>query len=93
LDAEWVTPEQREAAKLFEKYLLAPEQQALAVDKGLRPADPTIPLHAPIAVENGTDPGVTPATLPGLRSPLSDVAEAIKEVFHLTERKDIPFEP
>ena len=39
LDAAWVTKEQHEAARLYEDYLLAPEQQALAVDKGLRPAD------------------------------------------------------
>ncbi len=93
LDGEWVTEEQREAAQLFEDYLLAPEQQALAVDKGLRPADQTIPLHNPIALDNGTDPSVTPATVPSLLSPLSDVADAIKEVFHLAERRDIPTEP
>jgi Ca-activated chloride channel family protein len=93
LDAEWVTQEQYEAARLYEDYLLAPEQQALAVEKGLRPADQTISLHPPIALENGTDPRVTPATVPGLLSPLSAVADAIKEVFHMAERKDIPTEP
>jgi WD40 repeat protein len=93
LDAEWVTKEQHEAARLYEDYLLAPEQQALAVDKGLRPANQTISLHTPIALDNGTDPSVTPATVPSLLSPLSAVADAIKEVFHLTERKDIPTEP
>ena len=93
LDAEWVTPEQREAARLYEDYLLAPEQQAMAVDKGLRPADQTIPLHAPIALENGTDPSVTRATVPNLLSPFSEVAVAIKEVFHLAEREDIPTGP
>jgi Ca-activated chloride channel family protein len=93
LDAEWVTKEQHEAARLYQDYLLAPEQQALAVDKGLRPANQTISLHAPIAMDNGTDPSVTPATVPSLPSPLSPVADAIKEVFHWVERKDIPIEP
>jgi len=93
LDAEWVAEEQHEAAQLYEDYLLAPEQQSLAVDKGLRPANQTIPLHAPIALENGTDPRVTPATVPSLLSPFSAAADAIKEVFHLAERKDIPAEP
>ena len=93
LDTAWVTKEQHEAARLYEDYLLAPEQQALAVDKGLRPADQSIPLHTPIALENGTDPGVTPATLPRLLSPVSAVADAIKDIFHLAERRDIPTEP
>jgi Ca-activated chloride channel family protein len=93
LDAEWVTKEQNEAAHLYEDYLLAPEQQALAVEKGLRPPDQSIPLHAPIALEYGTDPSVTPATVPSLLSPNSAVADAIYEVFHLAERKDIPTNP
>ena len=93
LDAEWVTEEQHEAARLYEDYLLAPEQQSLAVDKGLRPANQTISLHAPIALDHGTDPRVTPATAPSLPSPISAVAAAIKEVFHLAERKDTPTKP
>ena len=93
LDAEWVTDEQREAARLYGDYLLALEQQALAVDKGLRPANQTISLHAPIALENGTDPRVTPETVPSLPSPSSDVADAIQEIFYMIERKDIPTEP
>ena len=93
LDADWVTKEQHEAARLYEDYLLAPEQQALAVDKGLRPANQTISLHAPIALDIGTDPSVTPTTIPNLLSPLSSVADAVIEVFHMTERKDIPTEP
>ena len=88
-----MTQEQREAARLYEDYLLAPEQQALAVDKGLRPAKLTIPLHAPIALDQGTDPRVTPATVPNLLSPPSDVADAIKEVFHLVERTEILTDP
>ncbi len=93
IDADWVTKEQHEGAQLFEDYLLAREQQALAVDKGLRPPDSTIPLHPPIALENGTDPRVTPATVPSLPSPSTILQDAIKEVFDLTKRKDIPTEP
>jgi Ca-activated chloride channel family protein len=93
LDADWVTAEQHEAAQLYEDYLLAPEQQVMAVDKGLRPADQTIPLHEPISTGNGTDPNITPAIVPSLNSPSTSVAEAIIEVFHQTERKDIPTVP
>lgn len=87
VNEDWVTPEQKEAAKLYEDYLLAPEQQALAVDNGLRPVDPSIPLHAPLSLDGGTDPRVTPAQVPALASPSADVASAVKDVFHQTKKK------
>jgi Ca-activated chloride channel family protein len=86
LDADWVSDQQREAAAVFLDYLLDPAQQALAVDNYLRPVDASIPLHAPLALENGTDPRVTTATVPGLEIPSSDVANAVKDVFHQTKK-------
>ncbi len=44
LNAEWVTPEEREAAALFRDFLLAPDTQALALQYGFRPADPSVPI-------------------------------------------------
>ncbi len=87
LDADWVTDEQREAAELYRDYLLAPEQQALAVEKYLRPVDASIALHAPIALESGSDPRVTLDTVPPLASPSGEAAEAVKDVFHQTKKK------
>ncbi len=87
VDADWVTDEQREAAQLYEDYLLKPEQQALAVDNGLRPVDTSIALHAPIALEGGTDPRVTQDTVPALASPSADAAGAVQDVFHQTKKK------
>ncbi len=87
VDADWVTDEQREAAQLYEDYLLKPEQQALAVDNGLRPVDTSIALHAPMALEGGTDPRVTRDTVPALASPSADAAGAVKDVFHQTKKK------
>jgi Ca-activated chloride channel family protein len=86
LDAEWVTDEQKEAAAVFRDYLLDPAQQAMAVDNYLRPVDESVPLHAPLALENGTDPRVTTATVPGLGLPSSQVANAVKDVFHQTKK-------
>ncbi len=86
LDADWVTAEQREAAEIYTRYLLEPEQQALAVTKGLRPANPIVPLHAPISLQNGTDPRVTPETAPALVSPSPEVAQAIQAVFDLVTK-------
>ncbi len=44
LDAEWVTPEEAEAAQLFLDYLTDREMQELALQYGFRPVDVTIPL-------------------------------------------------
>jgi Ca-activated chloride channel family protein len=87
VDADWVTDEQKAAARLYETYLLAPEQQAMAVEGGLRPIDPSIALHAPISLDSGTDPRVTPDTVPALASPSGAVAGAVKDVFHQTKKK------
>lgn len=87
LDGDWVTNEQQEAARLYRDFLLAAEQQARVVDFGLRPVSPDIPLHAPIALENGTDPSVTPDTVPALPSPSTEVVQAISDVFHDVKKK------
>jgi Ca-activated chloride channel family protein len=87
LDAEWVSPAQREAALLFRAYLLSSDSQKLAIDSYLRPVDETIPLHAPLALESGTDPRVTRSVVPALQSPSADVAAAVKDVFHQTKKK------
>jgi len=87
LDADWVSQAQAEAAEVFREYLLAPAQQALAVDNYLHPRDPGIPLHAPLSLENGTDPRVTVAAVPAYESPSAEVAEAVKDVFFQTKKK------
>ena len=57
LEAPWVTAEQREAAQIFEKFLLDRPQQELAVKLGFRPspAAPDIPLTAPLDAQHGVD--------------------------------------
>ena len=87
LDTDWVTPEQAEAADIFLDYLLDPGQQALAIDNYLRPVDQTIPLHSPLALDDGTDPRVTTALVPALESPSAEAANAVKDVFFQTKKK------
>jgi Ca-activated chloride channel family protein len=87
LDADWVSDEQAEAADVFRDYLLESEQQALAIDNYLRPRTPSIPLHAPLSLEDGTDPRVTTDMVPALESPPADAAEAVKDVFYQTKKK------
>lgn len=81
LDADWVSAEQREAAAIFAAYLLEPEQQLIALEKGLRPANLSIELGAPISTDNGANPAATILTVPALESPPADAAEAIRELF------------
>lgn len=87
LDAEWVTDEQKEAAELYRQYLLAPEQQVLAIEHNLRPVDQSIPLGDPFTLANGTDPSVTPDTVHALASPSGAVSAAVKDVFHQVKKK------
>jgi Ca-activated chloride channel family protein len=86
-NAEWVTAEQAEGAGLFLDYLLAAAQQELAIDNFLRPLDTSIALHAPLDLENGTDPSVSPETIRPLPSPDADVSAAVIDLFLITKRK------
>jgi Ca-activated chloride channel family protein len=67
--------------------MLAPEQQAMAIDYYLRPVDEGVALHAPLDLASGTDPRVKRSTVPNLESPSADVAAAVKDVFHQTKKK------
>lgn len=56
LDAPQVGPEEREAAASLLSFLKARPAQEAALAAGFRPADPTIPIGAPIVSANGVDP-------------------------------------
>jgi len=87
LDADWVSEQQKEGARIFRDYLLSTDIQGLANDYYLRPIDESLPLRPPLALENGTDPRVNRSTVPSLESPSSQVAEAVKDVFLITKKK------
>ncbi len=55
VNAPWVTADQKEAAGVFEKYLLDKPQQLKAIELGFRPADPSVPLTAPLDADHGVD--------------------------------------
>lgn len=55
-NADWVTPEQREAAKVFTEYVLTEDIQRKVLEAGFRPANPNVPLAYPIVTELGVDP-------------------------------------
>lgn len=86
-NADWVEAEEAEAAAIFRDYLLAREQQEKAIDNYLRPLDTSIALHAPLTLENGTDPRVTPQTIASLPSPNAEISNAVIDLFNITKRK------
>ena len=84
--AEWVSREQAQAAAVFREYLLSTEQQALAIDWGLRPAK-SVPLHAPIDPSHGAVPSITMDQVPHLAYPNDEVVGHILDVWHQAKKK------
>ncbi len=62
LDAQWVTPQHREAAERFQEYVQRPENQERVLEYGFRPGNPEVAVDDPVVAANGVDPG-QPATL------------------------------
>ncbi|MCP5094697.1 MAG: VWA domain-containing protein [Chloroflexi bacterium] len=86
-NAEWVTDEHAEAAAIFRDYLLASEQQKMAIENYLRPLDSSIALQPPLSLEFGTDPRVNPETVAALPSPDENISAAVIDLFTIAKRK------
>ncbi len=56
LDSPWVTEKQKAAARVFEKYLQEPANQARVLTYGFRPGNAAVAVGAPIEKANGVDP-------------------------------------
>ena len=76
LDAPWVTAEQAEGARAFQRFLAERITPEVAAAAGFRPADRETPPVAPVNEENGADPG-EPERVLGLPEPR--VLAAIKD--------------
>lgn len=85
--AEWVTAEQREAAEIFGRFLLDPAQQAAAISVGLRPADQSVPLIAPLDAAHGASPNVSAKNSPNLEYPTDETVTHILDVFHQVKKQ------
>jgi len=83
LNAPWVTEEQKQAASIFEAFLLEKPQQLNALEFGFRPAEPSIPLSAPIDTQHGADPA-QPQTI--LEIPNAPVIEGIQNLWRQTKK-------
>lgn len=83
LDADWVGPEEREAAQALLAFLKARPAQERALALGFRPADPAVPIGAPVDAAHGADPK-QPQTL--LEVPGSEVLEKLLAVWRETKK-------
>ena len=86
-NAEWVDESEAEGAQIFFDYLTGAEQQELAIANYLRPLDESIQLSDPMSLDFGTDPSVSPSTVPPLPSPNAEISEAVIDLFQSTKRK------
>jgi Ca-activated chloride channel family protein len=83
LNTAWVTAEQKDAAQLFEAFLLDKPQQLKALEYGFRPADPSIPLTSPLDAEHGVDVS-QPQTI--LEVPSASVIEGVQSLWRETKK-------
>ena len=86
LNAPWVTAEQKEAAQLFQDFLLDKSQQLQAMEYGFRPADPSISLSSPLDTQHGVDPQ-QPQTV--LEVPSAEVITAVQELWRKEAKKPV----
>jgi len=68
LDAPWVSAQEREGARMFQRFLAKEVTPSRAAASGFRPADPDQPPAAPITPSNGVDPS-QPERVLGLPEP------------------------
>lgn len=83
LNAPWVTEEQKEAALVFEDFLLDAPQQIEALRLGFRPADPSLPLTAPLDQQHGVN-SQQPQTI--LQVPTAEVINEIQTLWKATKK-------
>jgi Ca-activated chloride channel family protein len=86
LNAPWVSEAQREAAEIFEDFLLAEAQQRRSIEYGFRPADPGIALTSPLDTRHGVDP-TQPQTI--LEVPPGEVVVGIQELWRSEAKKPV----
>jgi Ca-activated chloride channel family protein len=79
----WVTPEKKEAAKIYIDYLLARPQQEKAIPYGFRPGAVDVPLTSPIDAAHGVDPKEPLTTL---EVPQVEVMHAILNLWHANKK-------
>lgn len=81
---DWVTAEQRAAAKTFTDFIRSKPIQEKVMENGFRPAVPDVPLAYPIVPELGVDPN-QPATV--LEVPDPEVIAAVQASWQYVKKQ------
>jgi Ca-activated chloride channel family protein len=84
VNADWVTPEQRDAARVFVDYILTPDVQLAIMEQGFRPANPDVELGFPFVEENGVSPAGPPTILD---VPAPDVIAAVQQSWSYVKKQ------
>ena len=84
VNADWTTPEQRAAAKIFTEYIRSKDVQQKILESGFRPVNPDVPLGYPIVPELGVDPN-QPTTV--LDEPDPDVIAAVQASWQYVKKQ------
>jgi Ca-activated chloride channel family protein len=82
--ADWVTDEQREAARVFTEFIRSEPIQRTVMESGFRPVNPSVTAGYPIAPELGVDPN-QPATI--LEAPDPEVIAAVQSSWQLVKKQ------
>ena len=88
--APWVTAEQAQAAKVYQDFLLAKEQQEQVLAAGLRPADASVKLLYPFDISLGVNPN---AKIIELALPDQMVINRVGEIWHKVKKHTIVILP
>jgi Ca-activated chloride channel homolog len=84
VNADWVTQEQKDAARVFTQYILTPDVQRAVMAQGFRPANPDVELGFPFVAENGVTPE-GPATV--LDVPAPEVIASIQQSWSFVKKQ------
>ena len=87
LDASWVSAEQREAARIYRDYLLAFRAAGPGGDDRPAPGGGRGASACADLPRDGTDPRVSPQTVPPLANVSAETQAAIIDVFKETKKK------
>lgn len=82
--ADWVTPEQAEAAAIFTDYVLTEPVQQRVMENGFRPANPDVTLAYPFVPENGVTVEGPPTVLD---VPAPEVIAAIQQSWAFVKKQ------
>ena len=82
--ADWVSNEQRGAAKVFTEFIRSEPIQKKVMENGFRPVNPSVQVAYPIAVELGVDPN-QPATI--LEVPAPETIAAVQASWQLVKKQ------